>query len=262
MKIDVVIVVKNEASKLQICCRELLKKVPINNIIIVVGESKDNTLETANRIADIVLKDENKGIGYARSLGLEKVETEYYASIDSDVILSKDWYSWCNNAIQKPHVAACEGYPRPLGAYYAKLQQPLLKQGYCSLGNTMLKTNVIREVEIPLVAYGEDYLLKERLESSGYNWLVNPDLVSIHLVNDMDILRHYLNFGMSIGKHQNISYWNLAKSTLCSFKEFASQANHLGLNLSTYVLLLRLTKNFSTLYGNLGKSKGISSRDR
>lgn len=42
-KIDIVITAKNEAFKLQICCRELLKKVPINNLIIVVGESKDNT---------------------------------------------------------------------------------------------------------------------------------------------------------------------------------------------------------------------------
>lgn len=252
-KIDAVVAVKNEAFKLQICCRELLKKVPINNLIIVVGESKDNTLEIANKYADIVVEDENKGIGYARSLGLEKVETEYYASIDSDVIISKDWYSWCRNTIQKPRVAACEGYPRPLGARYAKCQRLDLKHPYCSLGNTMLKTHVIREVGMPLVAFGEDHVLKERLESRGYNWMVNFDLLSIHLVNDLDMLRHYIKFGVSLGRHQNISYWNLAKSIHWSVKDFAIEANNFGLNLSTYVLLLRLIGKFSILYGKLKK---------
>jgi len=261
MKIDVVIVVKNEAFKLQMCCKELLKRVPLNNLIIIVGKSKDNTLVTAQKYANIILEDENKGVGYARRLGLEKVETEYYASVDSDVILSRDWFSWCINTIQKPRVAACEGYPRPLGAHYAELQRFGLMQGYCSLGNTMLRAHVVREVEMPLVCWGEDYALKERLESRGYNWVVNPDLVSIHLVNDMDMVRHCVNFGVSLGRHQNVSYWSLVKGTLWSFKDFAFQANNSGLNLSTYVLLLRLTRNFSILYGNFGKSKDIQSRD-
>ena len=254
-KIDIVITAKNEAFKLQTCCRELVKKVPINNLIIVVGESKDNTIEIANKYADIVIEDENKGIGYARSLGLEKVETDYYASVDSDVILSKDWYSWCKDTIQKPCVAACEGYPKPLGARYAKLQIIDFRNPYCSLGNTMLKTDAIREVGMPLNAFGEDHVLKKRLHSRGYKWVVNYDLLSIHLVSDMDMLRHYIAFGVSLGKNQNTSYWNLTKNVHWSLKEFASEANNFGLNLSTYALLLRLTKNLSILYGKLERKR-------
>jgi glycosyltransferase involved in cell wall biosynthesis len=252
-KIDVVIAVQNEAFKLQTCCRELLKKVPINNLIIVVGESKDNTLEIANKYADIVINDENKGIGYARSLGLEKVVTDYYASIDSDVILSKDWYSWCRNTIQQPCVAACEGYPRPLGPRCAKSQRLDLKNPYCSLGNTMLKTHVIREVGMPLVAFGEDHILKERLGSRGYNWVVNFDLLSIHLVNDLDMLKHYIKFGKSLGRHQNTSYSDLTKGILWSINDFATQLSNFGLSLSTFILLLRLIGKFSAVYGKLKK---------
>ena len=255
MKIDAVIAVKNESSKLHACCMELFKKVPINNLIIVVGKSRDNTLETAKKFANIVIEDENKGIGYARNLGLKKVETKYYASIDSDVVLSKNWYPWCIDTIQKPHVAACEGYPRSLGAYYATWQRLELTQGYCSLGNTMLNSSLVRKIGMPLVAWGEDHVLKERFESKGYKWVVNPDIVSAHLVNDIEMLRHYIKFGVSVGKNQSISYWYLIKNTYWSLKDFALQGNSLGFNPSIYFLLLRLTRNFSILYGSFVKKQ-------
>jgi len=253
MKIDAVIAVKNEAFKLGYCCKELRKKVPISNLIIVVGKSEDKTLETANKYADILIEENNKGLGYARNQGLKEVKTEYYASIDSDVILSKEWYYWCKNTIKKPSVAACEGYPKPQGTYYSRFQY-LGRKTYCSLGNTMLKTNVIREVGIPLGGWGEDHVLKERLEAKGYEWIVSFDLISQHLVTDLEMLRHIVNFNVWVGKNQKISYFNLTKNTCWSLKDFADQATNLGLNQSTYILLYRLAINLGLLQGNLNRN--------
>ncbi|MCJ7635147.1 glycosyltransferase family 2 protein [Candidatus Bathyarchaeota archaeon] len=88
-RIDVVIPVKNEAFKLQCCCKHIRKYLPVNNLIIVVSPSKDNTFQVAKDYGNIVIQDENKGVGCARAIGLEKVKTKYFASIDADIIVQR-----------------------------------------------------------------------------------------------------------------------------------------------------------------------------
>jgi glycosyltransferase involved in cell wall biosynthesis len=113
-KVDVVIPVRNEFTKLEFCCKSALRRIPINNLIIVVSPSKDRTLQVAKKYGNIVFMDDNQGVGHARSLGLEKVETEYYVSLDADIIIPKNWYSMCSESIRGERVAACQGYDRPL----------------------------------------------------------------------------------------------------------------------------------------------------
>jgi glycosyltransferase involved in cell wall biosynthesis len=256
MKIDVVIAVKNEASKLNICCTELLKRVPINNLIIVVGRSKDNTLETAKKYANIIVEDENKGIGYARSLGLEKVETDYYGSIDSDVIVSRSWYSWCIRTIKKPKVGACEGFLWPIGTNCQKVVSMWSKEWIkdystqiidsenqgCSLGNTMLRTDIVREVGMPFERWGEDNALRKKLASKDYRWVVNYDLLDTHMISDIEVLLHLLHWSKFKKRDGNF------------FKELAGILVHFldprkdqDLNLSIYLLLMNLADSYRLL---------------
>jgi glycosyltransferase involved in cell wall biosynthesis len=250
MKIDVVIAVKNDASKLNTCCTELMKKVPINNLIIVVGRSKDNTLETANKYANIIIEDENKGIGHARSLGLEKVETDYYASIDSDVIISGSWYNWCIRTIKKPRVGACEGFQYPIGTNFQKVLTMWSKEWRKdlthiiggSLGNTMLRTDIVREVGMPFERSWEDIALRKRLVSKGYRWVINYDLLSTHDVSDIEILLHTLHWS-KLRKRDG----NFFKELAVISKRFLDPRKEQDLNASIFLLLLNLAESYGLL---------------
>jgi glycosyltransferase involved in cell wall biosynthesis len=246
-EIDVVIPVRNEALKLKVCCEALLRHIPVRSLIIVVGESKDESLRISREFANIVVQDENKGIGHARALGLKKVESEFYASIDSDVVISESWYKFCRAKIDDPKVGACEGLLWPIGANYRKVlkfwseswtkelsNNPTDETSIpCSLGNTILRTKVVKEVGMPLDRWGEDQLLRKRLSSKGWRWIVDLGLLTTHLVSDVEILKHAL-------------YWSKFKKMEGTFlielgqilKDFIDPQTKRAL--WTYLLLLRV----------------------
>lgn len=243
--IDVVILAKNSEKTLEYCCKAVLTRIPVNNLIIVVGKSVDKTLEVAEKYAHLVIEEETNTIGSARDLGLKHVETKFYASIDSDVIISPEWYNWCIKTIcENPSVGACEGYVKPFGHHYYDFQYSLKDKGYCSLGNTLLRTKLIKEVGMPHEPYEEDMYLRERIERRNYNWAVNFDVVSTHLVNDVDIFRHYIYFG----KHEKCSLVTLLKTLVLSFRDFINSKNA-GINLRIYLLLLKMSRFYGLISG-------------
>lgn len=245
-KVDVVIPVKDEAFKLGFCCKSVLKHIPVNNLIIVVSPSKDDTLEIARKYGNIVITDENKGVGHARAIGLEKVVTEYYASIDADITIPKNWYPLRMKTIQKPFVAACQGYDLPVGRNYAKFLSVHVGKKHCSLGNTMLRTSVIKEVGMPTEPWLEDYILRRLLESRGYKWITDFDLIVTHWVNDIDVLKHWRRFA----RKQRIELKVMFNWILLSFKDFMnleSYSKHHDLNLPIFMLLVRLARCYGAL---------------
>ena len=99
MKIDVVMITKNSLKPcLQECLNAILQNIPVASLIIVDSESQDGTLEVIkNRIkkskAKFTLIQRNVKRGKARELGIRKVSTDWFAFIDSDVILTKNWFT-------------------------------------------------------------------------------------------------------------------------------------------------------------------------
>ena len=91
----------------------------MENLIIVVGKSKDSTGELAEKYGDIVVQDHGEGIGEARQVGLKNVRTSFFAFVDADVIVTSEWGRWCSETIEHPKVGACEGVAVPIGKYSA-----------------------------------------------------------------------------------------------------------------------------------------------
>jgi len=90
--IDVLVATYNSASYLDQALTAIKRSVPLNRIIAVDHYSSDGTLD--------ILKDhgaevyfENKSLGYARQLLIEKAGTDVFMMLDSDVLISEaDWY--------------------------------------------------------------------------------------------------------------------------------------------------------------------------
>lgn len=219
LKIDVVIPTKGEWT-LKYALDAVRKNVDVNRIILVI--TKDFEGEAKKLDAVYTVFDE-KNVGKARNEGLKLVETDTFASIDSDVLVTKEWFNWCMKTIQKRNVGACQGYTKTFGKYYANLQMKYIRRGgkygkgLCCLGNTMLKTNVVREVGMPQIPVEEDWQLRLRTERAGYKWISNLNIVCPHLKNDLDVWKHSIWWGSMGGKvviRQQAKFlaWNMMKA--------------------------------------------------
>ena len=195
-RFDVVIAAKDMASTLGTCCKALKEIGYLENLIIVVGKSKDSTEELAEKYGDIVVQDHGEGIGEARQVGLKNVRTSFFAFVDADVIVTSEWGRWCSETIEHPKVGACEGVAVPIGKYSAMtVEESKVKKGeYCTLGSTMLKTDVVKKVGMPKMVMSEDWELRRRIWAAGYKWIVNPNIKYPHLVTDWQGLKHRAGF--------------------------------------------------------------------
>lgn len=92
MKIDVAVCTYQSERYLDECLTSVEKSVPINKLIIVDHHSTDRTIEIAKKHnAEIYF--ENVGLGYARQIAIDHVETPVFMFLDSDVVFfSYDWF--------------------------------------------------------------------------------------------------------------------------------------------------------------------------
>lgn len=197
MRIDVVIPTLGEWS-LPVCIKRVRQHIPVNLLILIGPRNLDPEMRS---LADIFVGAEEKNVGRSRAKGLEQVQSEFFASIDSDVLISPRWYKWCIGAIQPKDVGACQGYAKAVAKIYGALDERFIKsggmwgKGLCGLANTLLKTEVVREVGMPQIPLHEDWNLLLRMENAGYRWISNMNLISDHLVTDVDMWKHHILWG-------------------------------------------------------------------
>lgn len=89
MGVSVVICARNAEKTIRGCLESVARNNP-SEIIVIDGNSTDETTRIAREYTDKVYSDEGRGIAYARQLGAEKAVDEYVSYIDSDVILPEN----------------------------------------------------------------------------------------------------------------------------------------------------------------------------
>jgi hypothetical protein len=201
LKIDVVLPSKGEWT-LRYCLGSLRKNVSINKLILVrpsIVNSPNASWKGLESIPNEVIFFDQKNIGAARAMGLKSVETEYCASIDSDVIVNKKWFEWCSKTIQQERIGACQGYARAVAKIFTPMNIAAIKSAggtkFSCLGNTMLNTEIAKKVGIPEVPYGEDWRFRSKMERMGYKWISNLDIQCQHLKTDIDVWKHFIWWG-------------------------------------------------------------------
>lgn len=84
--VSVVICVKNRQQTIEENLISVSENWP-SEIIIIDGDSTDDTVKICRKYTDKIYSDSGKGLGYARQLGTVKARGKYLAYIDSDVVL-------------------------------------------------------------------------------------------------------------------------------------------------------------------------------
>lgn len=201
--IDVVIASRGEPFFPTVVSR-IRKNTPANRLILV---GSNDVVKKFRHYVDYFIPFDEPNIGKARGLGLECVETRLYASIDSDVLICRNWYDWCRKAIDRENTGAAQGFEKNISGVYPVAVKRWLRRGAsyqgvqlpCGLGNTLLKTEVVRKVGMPEKAAFEDVELAKRMKQAGYSWVSNLDLVSTHLKNDVDVWKHWARWACLAG---------------------------------------------------------------
>lgn len=86
LPISVVVCNRNRAQLLDTCLRSVATNEPME-VIVVDGQSSDDSVAVARRHGAIVVDDEGRGLGYARRLGIRTATQPYVFFLDTDVTL-------------------------------------------------------------------------------------------------------------------------------------------------------------------------------
>lgn len=180
------------------CLNSIYQNIPVNKLIIVDGYSDDNTLKILQEFnkkyknIKVVFDDGNRAT--ARQKGIREVETEWFAFVDSDVILCKEWFKRAEKNI-KPDVGAIWGLERykiknlNLPLFY-KLLSKASKECFKIRGgmhDTLIRTAVVRDIKIPTnLHHYEDAYIINHVKNKGYEVLMPDELYCLHYRPETD----------------------------------------------------------------------------
>jgi glycosyltransferase involved in cell wall biosynthesis len=192
-KIDVCIPTWNSGKTLERCMKSIIREVPVNHIFVLDSFSEDETIGVAEKYNARILQ-KKCGIGKARQYLIENVATEYFAFIDSDVVLRTGWFNavmrkmkqdrkvgavcglWLTDNAQDQHFwAYWWGRVRP--------DDPLWGRGF--MIDTLIRTEAVRGVSIPeWMNNFEDKFIRKYMTSRGYSWAVVQEILCDHFVSE------------------------------------------------------------------------------
>jgi len=208
-KVDVAIWAKNGSKTLPVVLKRVEEVIPaecVQNLILSDDYSSDNTREIAESFGWQVIRNEGKGISDNANTVLKHVESDYFVSLEQDVLLAEDWWRRISPLLfSNPKVAVASGVRVPNQPLALRKLQEYIIEKYKkrdtgleffhdgkSLDNTIYRTAIIRE----LGGFPPDCNLAKRIFLSGYKWKVDYSVKSIHIRNGMqDELSHYYWYG-------------------------------------------------------------------
>jgi glycosyltransferase involved in cell wall biosynthesis len=102
--IDVVILTKNSQRRLRRCIASVYKNVPVNTLIVIDGYSTDGTLkiieEFQEKHGNVLLVQDRGTRGRARQVAIGIVKTDWFMFVDSDAVLSRNWFAKAKKSIR------------------------------------------------------------------------------------------------------------------------------------------------------------------
>jgi glycosyltransferase involved in cell wall biosynthesis len=190
--IDVVLLTKNSAHLLDKCLASIYENVPVKNLIVVDGFSTDSTMEIVNKInrkhGNITVLKVNGSRAKAREKGIRQVSTEWFMFVDSDVILSRDWFRKAEKNV-KSDVGAVWGVnidviPNVKDKRFLKLQSLIARQCFGVRGgmhDTLIRRKAVEGIRIPeqLHAYEDAYIINW-IKEKGYKTVIGDDIYCLH----------------------------------------------------------------------------------
>jgi cellulose synthase/poly-beta-1,6-N-acetylglucosamine synthase-like glycosyltransferase len=167
-------------------------------VIVVNDGSTDSSLDIVRGFegsGDLrILDQENQGAVAATNNGLDAAKHDIICSVDSDVVLKRDWLAKITEEFDDPLVGAAQGYYKtPAGiSFWARMMGYDVEARYDAIrtkhvsqvctGNTAYRREAIEKVGLfdPAFTYGYDNDMSYRLQRGGYKLVFRKDALCDH----------------------------------------------------------------------------------
>ncbi|MCL1971305.1 MAG: glycosyltransferase family 2 protein [Candidatus Bathyarchaeota archaeon] len=188
--IDVVLLTKNSAQTLHKCLDALYKNVPVHRLIIIDGYSTDNTIaiiEAYNqKYHNIDVTFDHGTRASARQKGIQKVQTEWFMFLDSDVMLCNEWFKKTTKNMEH-NIGAIWGIevwstiknPKTLKLFLIITRKIFEIRG--GTHDTLIRSRLVKDIKIPNSLHVfEDTYIKDHINKKGYKTLACYDPFCVH----------------------------------------------------------------------------------
>ena len=192
--IDVAILTMNSERMLRECINSVYKNLPVNNLIIIDGYSTDTTAdivkEFQEKYRNVNFVQEKGTRGSARQKAIQLVKSDWFVFVDSDVILSKNWFAEAEKLI-KDDVGAIWGieiWSVLKGTKVLKLFERVTLKIFEKRGGThdlLVRRKTVEDIKIPYQLHTyEDGYIKSWIDKKGYKVLGVYEPYCVHFRSD------------------------------------------------------------------------------
>jgi hypothetical protein len=228
--VSFIVIAYNESANIAraIAAITALEDLGEHEIVVVNDGSRDNTAQivaniaTQNPCVQLVDLAENRGRGYARSVGISAARGGLIATVDADIILPPNWLA-CTRAALLDHDAV-GGIAVPDGdvAYICKrfqLVPRVVRATTTVTGNNGLYRRTVFDVASfdPALREGEDSALNYAMDRQGLSSVTVPGLLVQHQENKT--LGTSLRFMFDVGRgatRQLVTYRDVRQPDLAA----------------------------------------------
>jgi glycosyltransferase involved in cell wall biosynthesis len=193
--VDLVMWTKNSAKFLPSVLTRIEEVIPsevLANKIIIDDHSTDDTVEVARKLGWTVYTNNGSGIYNAVETALKYVTTDFFISIEHDVILSKEWWESMKEHMKDETVAVAQGVRvatspilRALDEYVIERRDEKSKKTCISIDNNLYRTSLLRKYKLNVAGHTPSRAI---LEKHGFRWLIDRNVISDHIRPDIQYL--------------------------------------------------------------------------
>jgi glycosyltransferase involved in cell wall biosynthesis len=186
-KVDVIIPVKNAKGNWKKCLDSFYREIPINQLLIGDGGCTDNTIEIVRKYPRAKVFDHSKfkTLGFSIRRLIEKVGTEWFVYLHSDVSLPHGWYDEMCKYRTKWMWFEC----KRIGVYADGTKRELVEQYEAQRaysGSQMGKSTILKEAVKPFdddyIQRTEDIIIMQNVEKLGYEYGKVPTTFHYHYI--------------------------------------------------------------------------------
>lgn len=188
--VDVAILTMNSERKLRDCLNSVYANVPVKRLIVVDGFSTDATIaimqEFQQKYGNVVIVQEKGTRGSARQTAIQLVQTEWFLFVDSDVVLSKNWFAEAEKLIQDDvgGIWGIEVWSVLRGSKILRVFERITLKIFEKRGGThdlLVRRKTVEDIKIPYALHTyEDGYIKSWINKKGYKVLGVYEPYCIH----------------------------------------------------------------------------------
>jgi len=172
MKLDIVMWTKNSSKLLPVVLSRIEQVIPESNIHekrIIDDWSSDDTLDVAKDHGWSVMLNYGRGVNAAIKTAFSTIQTEYFASFEHDVIVSKDWWQKIPRWVLSGKYEVAQGIRYSTNRVFHEIDVfANERQKIVSLDNTFYHTKAIT-------------VSKGSPDATRIRWFVDRSVISEHV---------------------------------------------------------------------------------